>query len=95
MCRPIPGQLRGRGYKGAKVPVDFNAFLKMVPKQPGDLLCRHSGNELGATAGFAQMAAEELDVPYRSVDMVMGDTRPLSLGRRNLGVLFDALLRGA
>jgi nicotinate dehydrogenase subunit B len=66
------GQERGgqRGY-----PDDFNAYLKIG--QDGRVTCYSGKMEMGQlnTTALAQMLAEELEVPFDSVDMVMGDTQ--------------------
>ena len=61
------------GYAGTRVPVDFNAFLKIGENR---VTCFVGKIEMGQgpITSFAQMVAEELDVPYESVDMIMGDT---------------------
>lgn len=55
-------------------PAEFNAFLKIG--EDGRLTCFTGKIEMGQgiITSLAQMLAEELDVPLRSVDMVMGDT---------------------
>jgi isoquinoline 1-oxidoreductase len=62
------------GYKGAKVPVDFNAFLKIGADNRVTCFVGKIEMGQGPITSFAQMVAEELDVLYESVDMVMGDT---------------------
>ena len=62
------------GYAGAKVPVDFNAFLKIGIDNRVSCFVGKIEMGQGPVTSFAQMVAEELDVPYESVDMVMGDT---------------------
>ena len=62
------------GYKGAKVPVDFNAFLKIGTDSRVTCFVGKIEMGQGPITSFAQMVAEELDVLYESVDMVMGDT---------------------
>jgi nicotinate dehydrogenase subunit B len=66
------GQERGgqRGY-----PDDFNAYLRIG--QDGRVTCYSGKMEMGQlnTTALAQMLAEELEVPFDSVDMVMGDTQ--------------------
>jgi len=62
------------GYKGAKVPVDFNAFLKFGTDNRVTCFVGKIEMGQGPITSFAQMVAEELDVLYGSVDMVMGDT---------------------
>ena len=63
-----------QGYAGAKVPVDFNAFLKIGADNRVTCFVGKIEMGQGPITSFAQMVAEELDVLYESVDMVMGDT---------------------
>ncbi len=65
---------RREGFQTGKVPTDFNAFLTIGAD--GRVSCRVGKIEMGQgpITSLAQMMAEELDVPYESVDMVMGDT---------------------
>ena len=60
---------RGSGY-----PEDFNAYLRVG--EDGRVSCFTGKIEMGqgVMTSFAQMLAEELDVPLNIVDMVMGDT---------------------
>ncbi len=60
---------RRRGY-----PEDFNAYLRIG--EDGRVTCFSAKIEMGqgVLTSFAQMLAEELDVPLHSVDMIMGDT---------------------
>ena len=60
---------RGRGY-----PEDFNAYLRIG--EDGRISCFTGKIEMGQgiITSLAQMMAEELDVPLKIVDMVMGDT---------------------
>jgi len=55
-------------------PTDFNAYLRIGAD--GRVTCFVGKVELGqgAKTSLAQLLAEELDVSYDSVDMVMGDT---------------------
>ncbi len=55
-------------------PTDFNAYLRIGPD--GRVTGFSGKVELGqgSTTALAQLLAEELDVPYDSVDMVLGDT---------------------
>lgn len=62
------------GYMGAQVPVDFNAFLRIGTDNRVTCFVGKIEMGQGPITSFAQMLAEELDVPYESVDMVMGDT---------------------
>jgi isoquinoline 1-oxidoreductase len=56
-------------------PDDFNAYLRIG--EDGRVTCYSGKVEMGQanTAALAQMIAEELEVPFGAVDMVMGDTR--------------------
>jgi nicotinate dehydrogenase subunit B len=56
-------------------PDDFNAYLKIG--EDGRVTCYSGKIEMGQgnTTALAQMLAEELDVPFDAVDMVMGDTK--------------------
>ena len=62
------------GYIGARVPVDFNAFLTIGIDNRVSCFVGKIEMGQGPITSFAQMVAEELDVLYDSVDMVMGDT---------------------
>jgi isoquinoline 1-oxidoreductase len=64
---------QGRG--GSSYPEDFNAYLKIGAD--GRVTCFSGKIEMGQgiIAALAQMLAEELEVPYESVTMVMGDTK--------------------
>jgi isoquinoline 1-oxidoreductase len=55
-------------------PTDFNAFLQIRPD--GRVTCMVGRVELGQglQTAAAQLVAEELDFPFDSIDMVMGDT---------------------
>jgi nicotinate dehydrogenase subunit B len=59
-----------RGY-----PEDFNAYLRIGAD--GRVTCFTGKVEMGQgiIAALAQMLAEELEVPYSSVSMIMGDTQ--------------------
>jgi isoquinoline 1-oxidoreductase len=62
------------GFMGAKVPVDFNAFLKIGVDNRVTCFVGKIEMGQGPITSFAQILAEELDILYESVDMVMGDT---------------------
>ena len=65
--RRIPGS-------GQNMPTDFNAFLRIGAD--GRVTCLTGKVELGqgVVTSLAQILAEELDVSFNSVDMIMGDT---------------------
>ena len=62
------------GYAGTHVPVDFNAFLRIGVDNRVTCFVGKIEMGQGPITSFTQMVAEELDVLYESVDMVMGDT---------------------
>ena len=64
---------QGRGGQQG-YPEDFNAYLKIA--ENGRVTCYSGKIEQGQgnTTALAQMLAEELEVPFDAVDMVMGDT---------------------
>ena len=65
-----PSRLPGR----PSYPTDFNAYLRIAGD--GRVSCFVGKVELGqgSKTALAQLVAEELDVSFDSVDMVMGDT---------------------
>ena len=65
---------RGSPRRRQEPVADFNAFLRVG--EDGRVTCFTGKIEMGQgiITSLAQMLAEELDVPLRSVDMVMGDT---------------------
>jgi len=58
----------------AGVPADFNAFLRIGAD--GTVTCFTGKIEMGQgiITSLAQMLADELDVPFDAIEMVMGDT---------------------
>ncbi len=68
---PLQEEARRRG---SAYPEDFNAYLLIGPD--GRVTGYTGKIEMGqgAITSLPQMIADELDVPYRAVDMVMGDT---------------------
>jgi isoquinoline 1-oxidoreductase len=90
-----PARLPARqGY-----PTDLNAYLKIGPD--GRVTCFSGKVELGqgAMTVLAQILAEELDVAYDSVDMVLGDTELCPYDMGTFGSMnvrnFGPALRGA
>jgi len=71
---PVPAQEPGRIPGRVAAPTDFNAFLRIG--EDGRVECLVGKVELGqgAMTSLAQVLAEELDVAFDSVDVVMGDT---------------------
>ncbi|MBW1799989.1 MAG: xanthine dehydrogenase family protein molybdopterin-binding subunit [Deltaproteobacteria bacterium] len=63
-----------RGFLTGNVPEDFNAFLRVGADNRTTCFVGKIEMGQGPITSFAQMLAEELDVSYESVDMVMGDT---------------------
>lgn len=64
----------GSGEESRSLPKDFNAFLHIG--EDGMVKCFTGKVELGQgnTTALAMMMADELDIPYENVKMVMGDT---------------------
>ncbi len=71
---PAAARAPRTGYAGANVPTDFNAFLRIGADNRVACMVGKIEMGQGVITSFAQMMAEELDVAYESVDMVMGDT---------------------
>ncbi len=69
-----PLLLEAQRRRGHPLPDDFNAFLRVG--EDGRVSCFTGKIEMGqgVITSLAQMLAEELEVSYDSVDMVMGDT---------------------
>ncbi len=72
----IEGMVFGQrpGSTPGSYPDDFNAYLKI--EEDNRVTCYTGKVEMGQgiIASLAQMLAEELEVPYESISMVMGDT---------------------
>jgi len=85
--------------RGPNVPTDFNSFLRIGAD--GRVACLSGKIEMGqgAMTALPQMLAEELDVAYDAVDMVMGDTDMCAWDRATVGSRsireFGPLLREA
>jgi len=62
------------GFLGARIPTDFNAFLRIGVDNRVVLYTGKIEMGQGAMTSIPQLLAEELDVNYDSVDIVMGDT---------------------
>jgi len=67
-------QRRRAGFLGARVPADFNAFLRIGADNKVTCLTGKTELGQGPITSLVQMLAEELDVSYDSVDIIMGDT---------------------
>jgi nicotinate dehydrogenase subunit B len=65
-----PARIPGR----VAAPTDFNAFLRIGEDSRVQCLVGKVELGQGAMTSLAQVLAEELDVAYDSVDVVMGDT---------------------
>ena len=90
-----PPRLPGR----PSYPTDFNAYLRIG--SDGHVTCFVGKVELGqgSKTALAQLVADELDVSFDSVDMVMGDTDVCPWDMGTFGSLtirqFGPVLRGA
>ena len=64
-----------RGFQFRQYPEDFNAYLKIG--EEGNVTCYVGKIEMGQgiITSLAQMLAEELEVPFSSISMIMGDTQ--------------------
>ncbi len=69
-----PARTPRAGFISGAVPTDFNAFLRIGADNRATCFVGKIEMGQGPITSFAQMLAEELDLPYASVDMVMGDT---------------------
>jgi isoquinoline 1-oxidoreductase len=67
-------QRRRTGFLGARIPADFNAFLRIGGDNKVTCLTGKTEMGQGPITSLTQMLAEELDVSYDSVDIIMGDT---------------------
>ena len=67
-------QRRRAGFLGSQVPTDFNAFLRIGADNKVTCLTGKIEMGQGPITSLTQMLAEELDVSYDSVDIIMGDT---------------------
>ena len=79
VCFSIPDSLalqerERRPGMGQELPEDFNAFLRIGEDGRVTGFTGKVEYGQGVITSLAQMLAEELDVPLKSVDMVMGDT---------------------
>ncbi len=83
----------------SNVPTDFNAFLRIAPD--GGVTCFTGKIEMGQgpITSLVQMMADELEVPYERVDIIMGDTDRCPWDQGTWGSLttrrFGPLLRTA
>ncbi|HXH50511.1 MAG TPA: molybdopterin cofactor-binding domain-containing protein [Terriglobia bacterium] len=75
----------GGRRRGQPLPEDFNAFLRIG--EDGKVTGYTGKIEMGqgVITSLAQMLADELDVPYDSVQMVMGDTAVCPWDRGTFG----------
>jgi isoquinoline 1-oxidoreductase len=87
------------GRERGSYPTDFNAYLRLG--EDGRVTCMVGKIEMGqgAMTSLAQQLAEELDVAYDRVDMLMGDTDLCPWDGGTWGSLttrqFGPVLRGA
>ena len=99
----LPAQEPARLPARPAYPTDFNAYLKIGPD--GRTTCFVGKVELGqgSKTALAQLCAEELDVSFDSVDVIMGDTElcPWDMGTfgsltiRSFGPVFRAAVAEA
>ncbi|MFH2045155.1 MAG: molybdopterin cofactor-binding domain-containing protein [Pseudomonadota bacterium] len=67
-------RMKREGFLSAKIPTDYNAFLKIGTD--GRVTCLTGKIEMGQgpITSLPQMLAEELDIAYDSINLIMGDT---------------------
>ena len=72
---------------GQEIPTDFNAFLMI--REDGRVSCFTGKIEMGqgVVTSLAQMLADELDISFDQVEMVMGDTDRCPWDRGTFGSL--------
>jgi len=77
--------LEAQRLRGRALPDDFNAFLRIG--EDGRVSCFTGKIEMGqgVITSLAQMLADELEVSFDSVDMVMGDTSLCPYDRGTFG----------
>ena len=71
---PVSARMKREGFLGAKIPVDFNAFLRIGTDERVALLTGKIEMGQGVMTSLPQLLAEEMNVSYDMVDIVMGDT---------------------
>ena len=62
------------GFLGTQIPTDFNAFLRIGADNRVVLYTGKIEMGQGVMTSLPQLLAEEMDVSYNAVDIVMGDT---------------------
>lgn len=71
----IPSTAQAQGHGGGEgTPTDFNAFFRFGPDERVKCFIGKVDMGQGTITSFPQIVAEELDVPYGSIDLIMGDT---------------------
>ena len=67
-------RMKREGFLGAGIPKDFNAFLRIGTDERVTCLTGKIEMGQGPITSLPQMLADELDVSYDAVDIIMGDT---------------------
>ena len=65
---------RREGYLGSNIPTDFNAFLRIGTDERVTCLTGKIEMGQGPITSLPQMLADELDVSFDAVEIIMGDT---------------------
>lgn len=68
------GEVTAMPQRGRDYPTDLNAYLKIGENGRVSLFCSKIEMGQGIITSMKQMLAEELDVTFESIDIVMGDT---------------------
>ena len=70
----VSARMKREGFLGAKIPMDFNAFLRIGTDGRVALLTGKVEMGQGVMTSLPQLLAEEMNVSCDMVDIVMGDT---------------------
>ncbi len=70
----LSAKMPRKGFLAAKIPTDFNAFLRIGADGRATLFTGKIEMGQGVVTALPQLLAEELDVACHHVDIVMGDT---------------------
>ena len=71
---PASARTPRSGFLGSGIPTDYNAFLRIGADERITLFTGKIEMGQGPITSLPQMLADELDVAYGAVDIVMGDT---------------------
>jgi isoquinoline 1-oxidoreductase len=81
----VPPQSNGRGFSSANIPKDVDAWLRIGEDGTISLFTGKVEFGQGIQTGFGQLVADELDVPFRSVNVIMGSTDQVPYDNATVG----------